>query len=255
MDKKTEDAFDSAGLLDDETKARFAAEKIATLAMIDRLEAKYADRGLKFTVPFSGGCPVQAFGHLDGLRFYFRFRSNWGQLKMGPYDREIEELRVMRINEDHAKRRAENEAKYAGQELSSGDRMWMDLGTREERVPREDAADYYPMRVTRVAGHEGHTPGDDYNGDLNNDEAYDMFSLLADSLEDVVGEEDQLGGGFTVTWYREGREAANAWQEKWNEDHKEEIEARVARYLEWKKESDARWAERKNSIAEANDEE
>jgi hypothetical protein len=47
------------------------------------LEKKFADRGLRFTSTFEGTDPVQAYGHLDGLRFYFRFRYDSASLVLG----------------------------------------------------------------------------------------------------------------------------------------------------------------------------
>lgn len=54
------------------------------------LEGKYADRGLKFTSPFEGLAPIQAYGHLDGKRFYFRLRGGSASLRVGVYDKAIE---------------------------------------------------------------------------------------------------------------------------------------------------------------------
>jgi hypothetical protein len=60
------------------------------------LEEKYADRGLKFTSAFEGFAPVQAYGHLDGKRFYFRLRGGVASLKVGMYDlaKEVEEKKL-----------------------------------------------------------------------------------------------------------------------------------------------------------------
>lgn len=54
------------------------------------LEEKYSDRGLKFTSPFEGLAPIQAYGHLDGKRFYFRLRGGDASLRVGVYDKAIE---------------------------------------------------------------------------------------------------------------------------------------------------------------------
>lgn len=63
------------------------------------LEGKYADRGLVFTSPFEGANLVQAFGHLDGMRFYFRLRGGEASMRVGVYDRSIEEGKVQRHRE------------------------------------------------------------------------------------------------------------------------------------------------------------
>jgi hypothetical protein len=213
MDKETEDAFNSYGLIDEETQAEFEAEKIATLAMIDQLEAKYSSRGLKFTQPFHGACPVQAYGHIDGIRFYFRFRGNWGSLKVGPYNREIEELYAMRLQEDSNMRKLRAQKRFASGEINQ---RQFEFSTefediRDLAIVEESASNFYPHIISKVSSCEGHTPGDDYNGYLDNKEAYDMFSQLVDSLEDIP-ENLQLDEGFRV-WMYEGRAAMEKWQQ------------------------------------------
>lgn len=63
------------------------------------LEDKYADRGLVFTSPFEGANLVQAFGHLDGYRFYFRLRNGEASLRVGAFDRSTEASKVQRRRE------------------------------------------------------------------------------------------------------------------------------------------------------------
>jgi hypothetical protein len=65
---------------------------------VKTLEAKYADRGLVFTSPFEGFAPIQAYGHLDGKRFYFRLRGGEASLRVGIYDLAIEIERKKRRN-------------------------------------------------------------------------------------------------------------------------------------------------------------
>lgn len=62
------------------------------------LEEKYSDRGLKFTSPFEGLAPIQAYGHLDGKRFYFRLRGGDASLKVGTYDLALEIAEKKRRN-------------------------------------------------------------------------------------------------------------------------------------------------------------
>lgn len=212
MDKDTEDAFNNYGLIDEETQAEFEAARIATLAMIDQLEAKYSSRGLKFTQPFHGACPVQAYGHIDGIRFYFRFRGNWGSIKAGPYNREIEELYALRLQEDSNTRKMRDKKRLESGEITEREFKFStefedisDLAIVEETVPN-----FYPHIISKVSSCEGHTPGDDYNGDLDNKEAYDIFSQLVDSLEDVP-QDEQLDESFRV-WMYEGRAAMELWQ-------------------------------------------
>ncbi len=236
MDDATEEAFEEAGLLDSETKARFLAEKTATLAMIDRLEAKYASRGLKFTQSFAGAVPVQAFGHLDGLRFYFRFRSNWGTLRLGSYDKEFEKLYAFRLNEDRLARIEEDRARSIA--ANSFVDFVVDWFDQKEIKPAKNDAYYYPHNTIKTSSIQGSDPEDHYNGYLTNEEAYEMFSILANTLEDVP-EEEQIDP-FTKIWVYEGRAAANTYQEQWMVDHKDELDAITAKRLASQKEQEVK---------------
>lgn len=171
-----------------------------------QLEADYADRGLKFTVDIIGAVPVQAWGHIDGLRFYFRFRGNVAQLRVGPYVHEFEKLYAQRVNEDIAKRNEE----YEKQDRS--DRELLRSLQREEQVVREDAVDFIPHHVAKYSFLEGSDPEDIYNGSLSPEEAYETFSKLIDTLEDVP-EKEQLSEHERI-WIYKGREAANVYREK-----------------------------------------
>lgn len=63
---------------------------------IRTLEARHADRGLRFqrdpdgTPAGFGFVPAQAFGTIDGQRFYFRFRSDHARVQVGPFDADLE---------------------------------------------------------------------------------------------------------------------------------------------------------------------
>lgn len=220
MDEKTQEAFEGAGFLDPETKARFAEERKATLAMITELEAKYVDRGLKFTIPFHGACPVQAYGHLDGVRFYFRFRSNTGSLKLGPFDQEIEDLTYERNLEQAQIHRNRDDARLAAGEITETDYKFFTALRSPEVKAEESDKDFYPTRITKSSWTEGPIPDDDYNGYLNNEEARVMFSTLIDTLEDIP-EEEQLDT-FTRIYLYEGIAASQAyWEERRNKAAKE----------------------------------
>lgn len=58
-------------------------EQQAIKELTSKLEDKFADRGLQFTLNFYGAMPMQAMGWLDGERFYFRFRRDTAMLKVG----------------------------------------------------------------------------------------------------------------------------------------------------------------------------
>ena len=202
------DAEDDYEIADDEFEADYKADRIAQALMITKLEAKYADRGLKFTVPFAGCIPVQAYGHLDGLRFYFRFRGNFGQLRLGPYDLEIEKLTHQRNTEQAARWIAEAEAKRSSGESSQKDYEFATFFVDADPLVTEDAKNFYPTRIVKASVADGADPEDYYNGSLTNEEAFDMFSLLADTLEEIP-EADQIND-HTRIWLYEGLDAAKA---------------------------------------------
>jgi len=193
---------------DEELAEAWEADRIAQAIMITKLETKYADRGLKFTIPFAGCIPVQAYGHLDDLRFYFRFRGNFGQLRLGPYDLEIEELTHKRNTEQAARWLAEAEAKRASGESSKEEYEFATFFVDADPLVTEDAKNFYPTRITKASVADGADPEDYYNGSLTDEEAFDMFSLLADTLEDIP-EADQIND-HTRIWLYEGLDAARA---------------------------------------------
>ena len=141
----------------------------------ERLETKYADRGLKFTVPFSGMVPVQAFGHIDGNRFYFRFRYDRGMLKIGPVDEELD--KALAVAEE--KRRQEKLAKINANDVFSS------LGLGREKPAQTGEDDYYyPNRVTTFSSIADYS-GEPYLGALTKEMAVDLFSKLVEALEPV----------------------------------------------------------------------
>jgi hypothetical protein len=54
------------------------------------LEASNIHRGLRFTSVFQGLVPVQAYGIVDGKRFYFRQRNGLSYLVVGEFDYEVD---------------------------------------------------------------------------------------------------------------------------------------------------------------------
>lgn len=63
------------------------------------LEKLYTHRGLKFTAVFEGLEPVQAYGDIDGMRFYFRERGGISSLKVGKYNVELERKYMQKQND------------------------------------------------------------------------------------------------------------------------------------------------------------
>jgi hypothetical protein len=68
----------------------------------DILENLYKHRELKFTSVFEGYVPVQAYGLIDGMLFYFRKRGGVYSLKVGLYDLEVEKKKHAKMNESLA---------------------------------------------------------------------------------------------------------------------------------------------------------
>lgn len=62
------------------------------------LEEQFNKRGLQFTSPFEGLSLIQAYGYLDGQRFYFHLRNGNASLCVGVYDQAAEMKRIRRHN-------------------------------------------------------------------------------------------------------------------------------------------------------------
>lgn len=73
--------FDSTVDFDDD----FYHDEAVVLDICKRLETKYAFLGLEFTEPFNGYVPVQAWGKIHGMDFYFRFRHDYLSLRVGDF--------------------------------------------------------------------------------------------------------------------------------------------------------------------------
>lgn len=123
------------------------------------LEEKYADRGLKFTSPFEGLAPIQAHGHLDGKRFYFRLRGGEASLRVGVYDLAIEIANKKRRNTS------------LGIAANS---------TSVFKIPKESDKDLYPTVVLFASW------ADSYKRRMP-----ELFSILMDTLEPVPAEAAQ----------------------------------------------------------------
>lgn len=238
MDDNTENAFKMILDIDADVLENLAAERAATAVMVEKLESKFADRGLKFTAPFYGAMPVQAFGHLDGLRFYFRFRHNHARLRLGPYDVEIEELKALREKESLIQNLEKLEQSYLDEEISQNDyemsKRLLDHKTSYAGVTEEEETQFSPTLIAKVAStsgpeHEGQD--NSYNGFLTNDEAFEIFSTLVAKLEDVP--EDKQLSEMDRIWLYEGLDASKAYfenqQEMWRKkfDGKTEDEMRA----------------------------
>jgi len=160
----------------------YEASHAEFVAVAEELEAEFKDRELKFTVVFEGMVPVQAFGWLDGSRFYFRFRSDYASLIVGKYDKDWEQ-------EDFDKRlaryREAKEARVAAGRISMDD--WdmfdhlSDIQASGDHLPTGLEPDYYPVRREFMAGF-GNVTGEPYAGALSPNFAKEVFRKLVNSL-------------------------------------------------------------------------
>lgn len=145
------------------------------------LEAKYEDRGLEFTSTFKGSVPVQAYGHVDGMRFYFRFRGNHASINIGPYDLDYEE-RFAAFQNKMAEERYQKRLKE-GLPTDVFDTRHHDS---PEQPSLEDDPQFYPHIMKRYGAALGKNPADTYNGSFEDgNDAIWMFSRVMDSTVDL----------------------------------------------------------------------
>jgi hypothetical protein len=64
------------------------------------LEEQFYSRGLQFTAPFEGLSLMQAYGYLDGQRFYFHLHKGNASLCVGVYDYATEQRKIQHLLED-----------------------------------------------------------------------------------------------------------------------------------------------------------
>lgn len=142
-------------------------------ALIAELEAKYADRKIRFDTGFVGSVPVQASGRIGSRYFYFRFRHDSASLKVGSPERKRDSGR------DKTKRRKARRALRRG----AVDGIMGFIARRDLRRG-DDVLDTFPSHVLRYAVNNDVT-GDEYNGSLAAKEALDLFVQLMGMLHDV----------------------------------------------------------------------
>lgn len=67
---------------------------------VELLEEQFYARGLQFTAPFEGLSLMQAYGYLDGQRFYFHLHKGNASLCVGVYDYATEQRKIQHLLED-----------------------------------------------------------------------------------------------------------------------------------------------------------
>lgn len=165
---KIYDELDSE--FDEEAFDRAVAEYRAQTAEAVRiLEAKYHQKSLKFTQPFAGSIPIQAFGAIDGMLFYFRFRGDGGSLQVGT------------ISENYFEEKLARDIWNWEGFLPDGP---LGCPMPKPTLQAPNGVNDMPDSIKKHATINNYT-GERYNSSLDKDEMIDVFSKLVDSLEDV----------------------------------------------------------------------
>lgn len=121
----------------------------------EQLETQFNKRGLQFTSPFEGLSLMQAYGYLDGKRFYFHLRNGNASLCVGVYNKAAE---MKKVRHD------------AEPQTTKGHRKGL-LGSE---IPKETDPDLFPSVVLLVSRVES-----------TRDRLVDVFSTLVDNLKPV----------------------------------------------------------------------
>lgn len=165
------------------------AHREAVKVVVEDLENKYAARQLKFAVPFGGSIPVQAFGYMDGYRFYFRFRRDVASLRLGIANPE----HYVRINALRKNRQSEQLAKYED-DLATGKLTKAEYDeeleffhtfskTEDEKAPEFDDPQFYPTHIKKESVVLDYT-GEPLEGSLSPSQMVDVFTKLVENLEE-----------------------------------------------------------------------
>lgn len=181
------EADEAEYLLNNPIPAALQAEIDAKRALEKALEEKYADRGLKFTSGFRGSYPVQAFGIIDGYRFYFRYRNDGAAIRIGF----IAEDRAAREYQRDMKVYTEWLTRLEFQEISSGkpnESARSFLMRPEPTLTVLNGIDDYPSSIRKEARLHG-VFNDAYKGYLSASECEFVFTELIENLKDVEYED------------------------------------------------------------------
>lgn len=142
-------------------------------ALIAALTERYASQKIRFDTGFVGSIPVQACGRIGRQFFYFRFRGDSASLTLGTAD-----LRRAASRAKHARRKALRELRRGQAE----DDLFGFLTRRNLR--RDTSLDRYPSRPVWYAVINDVT-GDEWAGELEPEEAAELFIRLMDMLQIV----------------------------------------------------------------------
>lgn len=148
---------------------------------VQELEEKFPERGLKFTLPFTGSIPNVAYGHIDGMRFYFKFRGDCGSLRVGIYDAGIDEKEYQESLELWKASSATRAVlKDMNAEEAEDYEFWNGMTKPKRHSVLEDRV--LPNTILAYAELNDFA-GIDYNSDLNPEEMVRLFSHLVENLK------------------------------------------------------------------------
>lgn len=161
-------------------KYDYVAEKKAMAALADKLEAKYADRGLLIVQCFDGISPVQASGYLGMEVFYFRFRGDNASLEVGLPDWDKAKRDRENARTSYAQRIESAKEAFAAGEISAqeAEETYRALSVEP---PLRETDPLYPDIVSASARIEGVT-GHRYAGMLSPGRLEALFCELMESL-------------------------------------------------------------------------
>ncbi len=154
--------------------------------IIQKLEALYSERRLKFTTSFQGAVPVQAYGLMDGLRFYFRYRHDVGSLGLGHFDLHREQTNsnkaVLSLQKRFAEKYADFETGGITQTELDAEEKWHQASlARARQIPAGEEDNFYPT-IFDYEGIVENYSGDEFGGWLLPEEAFDLFIQCVENL-------------------------------------------------------------------------
>jgi hypothetical protein len=179
-------------------RSRWEHERLQIVQAVRRLETKYKARNLRFSLPFMGSVPVEAFGHIDGMRFYFSYRQDTGQLRVGPCNEDLERKIYERAVRERDTHQIQDQKAYEAGEITEDEFKYRSL--MHNRIVSENLADnddFYPNEVQYYSCVKNYA-GQPRNGFLDAEECFDLFSQLADTLE--AREEKDWVPDYVLEW-------------------------------------------------------
>lgn len=144
--------------------------------LIAALTERYASQNIRFDTGFVGSVPVQACGRIGRQFFYFRFRGDTASLTLGNAD-----LRRSASRAKHARRKALRQLRR-----DQADDGFMGFLIKRD-LKRDTSLDRHPSRAVWYSVINDVT-GDQWAGELEDEEAAELFVRLMDSLQRVPPE-------------------------------------------------------------------